>query len=104
MDYRLGPILQAQAARRNQRAEAEASLSSLIYDPKAAAEFERGVHEIRAMRGVVAAAQAHERQMAIATRGVSLKPVEHPLARINRQFYLDNGRFPTQSEVLRRLL
>jgi hypothetical protein len=68
------------------------------------ADFERTVQEARSLRGVVAYARMDERKTATATRGVSLQPAEHPLARITRQFYLERGRFPTQSETLRRLL
>ncbi len=41
---------------------------------------------------------------AVATRGLSLQPREHRVTTITREFYLQNGRFPTQSEMLRRLL
>jgi hypothetical protein len=46
---------------------------------------------------------AHHKQEAVATKGLSLRPREHLVAAIIRTFYLQNDRFPTRSELLRRV-
>jgi hypothetical protein len=57
-----------------------------------------------AERRAFAAWRAHMQAEAIATRGLSLQPREHPAARITREFYLTNGRFPTMTEILRHAM
>ncbi|MGH6742660.1 MAG: hypothetical protein ACREDY_27120 [Bradyrhizobium sp.] len=56
-------------------------------------------HEIGRMSDAQFARFAKEAQ---ATRGLSLRPYDDPIAAIVRNFYLANGRMPTVAEKIRR--
>lgn len=72
------------------------------------ADFEAAVQLARTCRQIAAEAVAVERQMhtacgeAYARRAYSTDGSETPLAYIVREFYVERGRFPTTSEILRR--